>query len=122
MMDLLRATTARIEELRPQVEEYARLQEVEAYLRAQLEAPPALPSGTAKPKAARDGRPLHIGGQRAKDIVECVRKKPNITVPEIAGELGIGDTGVYRIARALAEDGQIVRDGRGYVLPAAAPD
>jgi DNA-binding IclR family transcriptional regulator len=39
---------------------------------------------------------------------------PGITVPEIAEKMGIKQNYLYRVLPGLAEDGLVVKDGRGW--------
>jgi DNA-binding IscR family transcriptional regulator len=43
-----------------------------------------------------------------------VKAHPGITVPEIAEKMGIKQNYLYRVLPGLAQDGLVVKDGRGW--------
>ena len=120
-----REIDARLKELRPLVEEFHRLEAAAAALdgvaggggRA-ASAPPrrtrrraasaAAPSGTR-----RRGRPRG-SGTRSKEALELVRKRPGITIPEIAEAMGIQQNYLYRVLPSLQKDGLVRKEGRGW--------
>ena len=119
---------ARMKELEPFVNEYKRLQAAAAALDGVGSAKPAAaatPRGRAKrtPAAAaprrravdgtRRGRPKG-SGLRAKEALAHVTANPGITIPEIAAKMGIKQNYLYRVLPGLAEDGHVVKDGRGW--------
>jgi hypothetical protein len=126
----------RLKELRPLVDEYARLQAAAAALDgvpATSAAPPAPRRAprttTARPTAGRRrgaatrqprGRPKG-SGTRGAEALELVRANPGITIPEIAAKMGIKQNYLYRVLPALAQDGLVTKDGRGWVPAHATP-
>ena len=104
MDDFLRAKAKQIDErlddLGPLVREYRQL---EAAMRV-LTAPPR----------RRRGRPRRGGETRASQTVDLVRAQPGITIPELAGHLGIKPNYLYRVLPQLADEGKIRRDGKGW--------
>jgi DNA-binding MarR family transcriptional regulator len=40
-----------------------------------------------------------------------VQKRPGVTVPDIAKEIGVDPTGLYRVVRQLEEDGLVSKSG-----------
>jgi ribosomal protein S25 len=119
---------ARLEELRPAVEEYHRLEAAE---RA-LAGVPANGNGTrgtgraasAKPRSSRTrsdaaagtgrrGRPKG-SGQRAQQALEQIRNEPGITIPELAEKMGIKQNYLYRVVPDLQEQGLVTKSGRGW--------
>jgi hypothetical protein len=114
---------ARLKELRPLVDEYARLEKAAAALAGVGE-------GRARPAtrrrraagASRRGRPRG-SGTRAKQALELVRTRPGITIAELAGAMGIKANYLYRVMPTLESEGQVVkRDGGwhpawGYTKP-----
>jgi DNA-binding IscR family transcriptional regulator len=46
--------------------------------------------------------------------LELVRARPGITIPELAEAMGIKQNYLYRVMPTLAEEGQIVKSGRGW--------
>ncbi len=109
---------ARLKELKPLVDEYGRLQAAEQAL-AGVETKPARATASAGPRRARGssngrrGRPKG-SGTRALQALELVRARPGITIPQLAEAMGIKQNYLYRVMPTLAEDGQVVKSGRGW--------
>jgi len=115
--------SARLKELKPLVDEYERLKAAAAA----LDGVPATASATpraarrapakARPRATttgrRRGRPKG-SGTRGAEALALVRSSPGITIPEIAEKMGIKQNYLYRVLPSLAEDGLVVKDGRGW--------
>jgi Winged helix-turn-helix DNA-binding len=74
---------------------------------------------TARRTGRRPGRPRGRsgGGTRANQALELVRAQPGITIPQIAEKMGIEPNYLYRVMPRLLENGQVRRDGQGW-LPA----
>jgi len=113
----------RLTELKPLVEEYSRLQAAAAALEG-VPAPashagPARRVTAAKPPRKRGathgkrGRPKG-SGTRGLEALELVKSTPGITIPEIAEKMGIKQNYLYRVLPGLAQDGLVVKDGRGW--------
>jgi hypothetical protein len=119
----------RLEELRPLVEEYERLKAAAAA----LDGVPATalisttPAGS-RPRAAtratpsarkrgtsqrRRGRPKG-SGTRGAEALALIKASPGITIPELAEKMGIKQNYLYRVVPRLAEDGLVVKEGRGW--------
>jgi hypothetical protein len=116
-----REIEARMEELRPHVDEYHRLEAAaKALAGAQAPAPtgrrplPRRSSGTG-----RAGRPRG-SGTRGNQALEIVRGQPGITIPEIAEKMGIQQNYLYRVLPGLAQDGLVEKQGRGWHPKSAA--
>lgn len=64
----------------------------------------------------RSGRPRgrRGGNTRGKEALELVRKRPGITIPEIAAELKILPNYLYRVMPKLVEDGSVRKEGQGW--------
>jgi sugar-specific transcriptional regulator TrmB len=107
---------ARLKELKPQVDEYRRLEAAERAL-AGVESKPAAaapaPRRSRSSSNGRRGRPKG-SGTRALQALELVRARPGITIPELAEAMGIKQNYLYRVMPTLAEDGQVVKSGRGW--------
>ena len=119
-----REIDARLKELRPLVDEFHRLEAAAAALdgvpggggraasaparRVRRRAASAAPSGTR-----RRGRPRG-SGTRSKEALDLVRKRPGITIPEIAEAMGIQQNYLYRVLPALQKDGLVRKEGRGW--------
>ncbi|HEX6021794.1 MAG TPA: hypothetical protein VFZ00_07355 [Solirubrobacter sp.] len=113
---------ARLKELRPIVEEYEKLKAAEEALAslsngtASTRSTPATPRTTrAGSGGRRRGRPRG-GGTRAAQALELVKQKPGITIPEMAEAMGIQQNYLYRVMPGLAEEGKVVKSGRGWHL------
>jgi CRP-like cAMP-binding protein len=120
-----REIEARMEELRPHVDEYHRL-EAAAKALAGAQAPPAPRSTRALPRrggggggSRRAGRPRG-SGTRGNQALDIVRGQPGITIPEIAEKMGIQQNYLYRVLPGLAQDGLVEKQGRGWHPKTAA--
>ena len=119
---------ARLNELKPLVDEYRRLEAAAAALDG-IAATPSTQSpsrGARRPAAAkvtprrrrdtngnRRGRPKGTG-ERAKQALAIVTANPGITVPELADKMGIKHNYLYRVLPGLASDGLVTKQGRGW--------
>ena len=121
---------SRLKELKPLVEEYHRLQAAAAALDG-VPAHTAAGNGssttrrsTTRAKSAgrsrgtgtgtgRRGRPKG-SGTRGAEALALVKSSPGITIPEIAEKMGIKQNYLYRVLPALADDGLVTKDGRGW--------
>jgi hypothetical protein len=118
-----REINARLKELRPLVEEFHRLEAAAAALEG-------LPSGgavagvqlatTRRPRpsssdgaGAKRGRPRGSGA-RSRQAIELVRARPGITIPEMAGAMGIRQNYLYRLLPSLQQEGVVRKEGRGW--------
>jgi hypothetical protein len=65
---------------------------------------------------ARRGRPQgrRGGNTRGAQALELVRRRPGITIPELAKEMKIEPNYLYRLLPKLATDGQVTREGKGW--------
>jgi hypothetical protein len=118
---------ARLKELKPLVDEYQRLEAAAAALDAMptlTNAAPATRRTSARSKSAparkraathggRRGRPKG-SGTRGTEALALVKENPGITIPEIAEKMGIKQNYLYRVLPGLADDGLVVKDGRGW--------
>ncbi|MEY2441802.1 MAG: hypothetical protein QOJ46_1228 [bacterium] len=127
---------ARLKELKPLVDEYQRLEAAAAALDAVTTTANGSTARRAsrgeqastKPRAARKrgaahgarrGRPKG-SGTRGAEALALVTSSPGITIPELAGKMGIKQNYLYRVLPGLAEDGLVVKDGRGWKPKAGA--
>ena len=111
---------ARLQELKPLVDEYHRLE-------AAAQALDGVGTGTATTSTRRSrstttrtgggtgrrGRPRG-SGTRGKQALELVRANPGITIPELADKMGIKQNYLYRVLPGLQKDGQVRKQGRGW--------
>jgi sugar-specific transcriptional regulator TrmB len=105
-----REIEARLRELRPQVDEYNRLEKAAAALRGVSD------DGARAPRAARRrgrGRPRG-SGTRAKQALELVRARPGITIRELADAMGIHANYLYRVMPTLEAEGHVVKRDKGW--------
>ena len=125
---------ARLKELKPLVDEYRELEAADKALSGlgkgggssaaatTSAAAPAARRTTrrtstrrAKSGGARRGRPRG-SGTRANQALDLVRDRPGITIPEMAQAMGIQQNYLYRVLPGLAEEGKVVKSGRGWHL------
>jgi hypothetical protein len=127
-----REISARLNELKPLVEEYARLETAAAALAgvgggsssgATRRRGPGRPRGssatakapakaaTGRKKARRAGR-RKGSGTRAAEAYALVKGQPGITIPELAAKMGIKQNYLYRVLPGLADEGKVVKRGR----------
>ena len=66
-------------------------------------------------RRTRRSRGRRGGATRANEALELVRGKPGITIPEIAKSMGIEPNYLYRVLPKLAQEGQIKKDGQGWM-------
>ena len=107
---------ARLKELKPAVDEYNRLDAAERALAgvgSSKQSAPAAPRRSRSSSNGRRGRPKG-SGTRALQALELVRAKPGITIPELAEAMSIKQNYLYRVMPTLAEQGQVVKSGKGW--------
>jgi hypothetical protein len=105
---------ARLQELRPLVEEFNRLEKAAAAL--------AGVGGTQAParrrRSTNGGRPRRGrprgSGNRAKQALELVRARPGITISEMADAMGIKANYLYRVMPTLQKEGQVKKRDKGW--------
>ena len=99
---------ARLKELKPLVEEYQRLDAAERAL-----AGAAARRTRGGSSNGRRGRPRG-SGTRALQALELVRARPGISIPELAEAMSIKQNYLYRVMPTLANEGQVVKSGKGW--------
>jgi hypothetical protein len=109
---------ARLQELKPLVDEYHRLEAAAQALEGV--GPPTTTtrrtrSTTTRTRAGagRRGRPRG-SGTRGKQALELVRANPGISIPELAEKMGIKQNYLYRVLPGLQKDGMVRKEGRGW--------
>ena len=118
-----REIAERLAELRPLVDEYARLQAAADALAGVSAPAPAIHAATAQRSPTRSparkrargkrGRPKG-SGTRGVEALALVKANPGITIPQIAEQMGIKQNYLYRVLPRLAQEGRVVKDGRGW--------
>jgi CRP-like cAMP-binding protein len=118
----------RLQELKPLVDEYQRLQAAVAALDSVpgAAATPAVASGRtaerartassrrrAAPTGKRRGRPKG-SGTRGSQALQLVQANPGITIAELAEKMGIKKNYLHRVLPGLAQDGLVTKQGRGW--------
>ena len=125
MADFLDTTVkdidARIRELRTELE---RLEAARAALAGGRRGP-GRPRGsttrrtrratTSTQRRTRRTRGRRGGATRANQALDLVKKQPGITIPQIAKSMGIEPNYLYRVLPRLQQEGQIKRDGQGWM-------
>jgi hypothetical protein len=120
---------ARLKELRPLVDEYTRLEAAERALSGVSNGASATPRATGGRRTRRSsgsgggggrgtgrrGRPKG-SGTRAQEALKLVSERPGITIPELADAMGIKQNYLYRVMPGLAEEGRVIKSGRGWHL------
>jgi hypothetical protein len=111
---------ARLKELRPLVDEYHRLEAAEQALSGVGGAAAATATPTRRRRSSsssngRRGRPRG-SGTRAAQALQLVGDRPGITIPELADAMGIKQNYLYRVMPGLADEGKVVKSGRGWHL------
>src|SRR3954454_10620969 len=110
---------ARLQELKPLVDEYHRL---EAAAQALDGVKPAGAASTRRTRTTstrtgtgtrRRGRPRG-SGTRSKEALALVRSNPGISIPELADKMGIKQNYLYRVLPGLQKDGMVRKEGRGW--------
>jgi hypothetical protein len=112
---------ARLNELKPLVAEYERLQAAAGALDSVSPAPaagrPAARRTTSGPRhgSAGTGRGRPKGsGKRGEQALAFITDNPGITVPELAEKMKINQNYLYRVLPALAENERVRKEGRGW--------
>ena len=111
---------ARLKELRPLVDEFHRLEAAERALSGVEGKPAAAAPATRRRRSAassngRRGRPRG-SGTRAAQALQLVEENPGITIPKLAEAMGIKQNYLYRVMPGLADEGKVVKSGRGWHL------
>src|SRR5215218_2485281 len=110
---------ARLQELKPLVDEYHRLeaaaQALDGVKSTTATAAPRRSRSTATRGrgTGRRGRPRG-SGTRSKEALALVRSNPGITIPELADKMGIKANYLYRVLPGLQKDGMVRKEGRGW--------
>jgi AraC-like DNA-binding protein len=111
----------RLKDLRPQYEEFLRLEKAKQALAGMDSTParrgPGRPRGSASSSGngRRRRRRGRSGGTAADKVLDVVRQNPGITVSEVGDRLGYTQKNyLYRVFHNLTEDGAVQKQGKGY--------
>ena len=111
---------SRLEELRPLVDEFHRLEKAAAALSG-------VGAGTRRASNGRSGRRRSSSGggsgkrgrprgsgKRAIQAQELVNAQPGITIPELADAMNIQANYLYRVMPTLQSEGKVSKRGKGW--------
>jgi hypothetical protein len=133
----------RLKELKPAVDEYTRLVAAASALRGvggssatTTAAPhrrgPGRPRGSVNRKDSATAAPAKVtrkkagrpakrragrrkgSGTRAAETLSFVQGQPGITIPELAGKMGIKQSYLYRVLPGLEQEKKVSKQGRGW--------
>jgi hypothetical protein len=107
---------ARLQELRPLVDEFNRLEQAAAALAGVGGSTRRTTTRTRRSNGGtrrRRGRPRG-SGNRAKQALELVRARPGITITEMADAMGIKANYLYRVMPTLQKEGQVKKRDKGW--------
>jgi predicted Rossmann fold nucleotide-binding protein DprA/Smf involved in DNA uptake len=113
---------ARLAELRPLVEEYARLEAAQRALDgvgANGGGSSSAPRRRRSGGGGRRGRPKG-SGTRGTQALELVKSNPGITIPDLAEKMGIKQNYLYRVLPGLEQEGLVEKRDRGWYAKDAA--
>lgn len=112
------AVESRLAELRPQVEEIARLERIlevwDAPARGERRRSTTATANRSGHRARRGSRPA--------EFIEAVTDSPGITAADLATEMECNVNYIYRIASDLIDEGKVVKVGKEFYLPGVAPE
>lgn len=115
LVEKRREIEARLKELRPLVEEHARLERAAAALQGVSSGGGRRGSQRrgGRRTGRRRGRPRG-SGTRAIQAHELVKANPGITISELAKRMGIKANYLYRVMPTLQGEGKVKKRGRGW--------
>lgn len=133
LIDELRSVKSRVadrlRELEPLVAEYNELVKEAERLgidtkRAETAAPAPAPRRPARGRSSRSRtrkaatpKPAPPSSDSRDKVIAAVAAAPGATVAEIAKSLGVEATSLYRLVRALTDDGTLTKRGRQLYPP-----
>lgn len=110
--EFLAKTEARLEELRPQVEEYNQLSDLRSRLTGSRPSPVASPPRRAStPRSTTGSRKIAPRGSRKAEFLKLVHEQPGISVSEAAAAMSIQPNYLYRIREQAQAEGEIRVEG-----------
>ena len=120
---------SRLDELKPLVDEYQRLQAAHDALDG-VEGQSRASNGRTGSASARRGGPSNGGsrgrgrpkgsGTRSKEALQLVKDRPGVSIPELAEAMDIKQNYLYKVMPELQKDGLVRKEGRGWHAQEAA--
>jgi hypothetical protein len=125
----------RLRQLKPQVDEYARLSAAADALGISSVPAAAGPHGRKKGPGRPSGKPGRKpsatsvagrkasgrqpgrrkgSGTRAAEALKFVTERPGITIPELAAKMEIKQNYLYRVLPGLEQESKVKKEGRGW--------
>lgn len=121
-----REIRGRMNELRPLVDEFHRLEAALHALEGVGPSPTPRASRPARRSGGGGGRSTAEGGgdgrrgrpkgsgTRGKEALSIVTENPGISIPELAEKMGIKQNYLYRVMPDLQKEGLVRKEGRGW--------
>ncbi len=114
----------RMEELKPVVDEYGRLEAAASALadlngsattladtaRPTRRGSPGRPPGRPKPRTA----PPKRVGPRAEETLKLIRAEPGIKIARLSAKMDMNGVYLYKLLPSLAREGKVRKQGRGW--------
>jgi predicted HTH transcriptional regulator len=124
---------ARLQELQPLVEEYEELRRIADRLGLDVNTAQPKPTKPAKTRRVaakragatstrrrstrrRAGGTQATGQERRERVLEMIKERPGITVPDISATMGVDAPSLYRVVRKLVADGTVKKEGKQLTL------
>ncbi len=108
---------SRLNELRPMVDEFHRLEKAAAALSgvgtASARSSQRRRRRSSSNGGGKRGRPRG-SGKRALQAQELVNAQPGITIPELADAMNIQANYLYRVMPTLQSEGKVTKRGKGW--------
>jgi hypothetical protein len=123
LRDYERRVIERLNELKPLVDEYQELEKLAERLGLERTPPAAgqsRRSGRTRTRSSTRSAPRRATSRRAtpgrkpqrrEQVLQLVNQRPGITVPDVAKEIGVDSTGLYRVVRQLQKEGLVSKSG-----------
>jgi hypothetical protein len=111
--DVRKRVERRLKELEPLVQEYDELRRIVAAIDSEARG-----SGRPAPHRTLTQSGAGPGGHsaRAEDALARIGAQPGVAVRELAAQMGIGTTYLYRLLPRLEREGKLRKEGKGYYL------
>lgn len=110
--DIERQMRERLAELKPSVDEYARIEASLVTLTGRPSPSRMRPAGSVSTSGT--GRGKGRPASRAIQALDVISREPGITIADLAARLDIGPTYLYKLLPGLERDGKVRKVGKGY--------